>query len=626
MKTKISRIVIPGMLLLSQFLFIPVSKAQIIHSESFDSITFPPTGWTVTGGFNSLWVRRTVGIDPNCTTHSGAGMARFSSFMTFPGNQELMTTPVIDYSGASGSTPTFSLWVYRDGSSTAGDSLTILANTSNTLIGAVRFGAVARSRFFPMPVNELSDGWYNYTFNVPLSFTTDTNYILLNGTAHNGGNIFIDDVSWTEYPVACLTTPIAGGVASNDSLICGGSGSANLSLTGSGLTAGGLTFQWQFGSTAAGPWTDFGNNSYATNSGTISSSTYFRCYVSCTNGGAPADTSTVLLIDVNPNPAPVVTINLGTTINFCTGSAPLVFVANGASTYTWTPNIAINAVGDSAIANPIASISYNVVGKDSIGCSGFASITVNVSNSPVVTATSNNDSICSGDPVMLHAFVQGPPFGINFIWQPGSLFGPDHNVSPTATTTYIVSATSSATGCTGYDSVLVVVNPAPVAGLTYTVNNLTYTFTDISTGVPTSWLWNFGDLTTDNTQNPVHTYANNGTYTVTLTVSNGLCTDTYTTTIVVLSIDQVQFSNGSQILMHPNPASDKTTVMFTYNEPSVQLSVISSLGQSVISKIIYPSSGNVYKYDLDLSVLTSGMYVMQVKTKSEVRFLPLIKQ
>ncbi|HIH26460.1 MAG TPA: DUF3821 domain-containing protein [Methanoregulaceae archaeon] len=49
---------------------------------------------------------------------------------------------------------------------------------------------------------------------------------------------------------------------------------------------------------------------------------------------------------------------------------------------------------------------------------------------------------------------------------------------------------------------------------------LTVQFTDISTGAPTSWYWNFGDGVFSTEMNPVHTYLNPGTYTVGLTVSN----------------------------------------------------------------------------------------------------------
>lgn len=46
------------------------------------------------------------------------------------------------------------------------------------------------------------------------------------------------------------------------------------------------------------------------------------------------------------------------------------------------------------------------------------------------------------------------------------------------------------------------------------------TFTDLSAGNPSVWLWDFGDGTTSTDQSPVHAYQNNGTYSVTLTVTN----------------------------------------------------------------------------------------------------------
>jgi PKD repeat protein len=46
-------------------------------------------------------------------------------------------------------------------------------------------------------------------------------------------------------------------------------------------------------------------------------------------------------------------------------------------------------------------------------------------------------------------------------------------------------------------------------------------FTDLSTGGPTSWLWNFGDGASASEQNPNHTYTEPGVYTVYLTVTRG---------------------------------------------------------------------------------------------------------
>ena len=51
-------------------------------------------------------------------------------------------------------------------------------------------------------------------------------------------------------------------------------------------------------------------------------------------------------------------------------------------------------------------------------------------------------------------------------------------------------------------------------------------FTDTSTGVPTSWSWDFGDKSTSTGRNPVHTYSKAGKYTVSLTVKNDLGSNT----------------------------------------------------------------------------------------------------
>ncbi|MFC5271909.1 PKD domain-containing protein [Adhaeribacter terreus] len=75
------------------------------------------------------------------------------------------------------------------------------------------------------------------------------------------------------------------------------------------------------------------------------------------------------------------------------------------------------------------------------------------------------------------------------------------------------------------------------------------TFTDASSNIPTSWLWNFGDGNTSTLQNPIHTYANPGTYSVSLTAGNANGSNIVT-------------KNG-HILFDPNNAACRTITMPT---------------------------------------------------------------
>jgi subtilisin-like proprotein convertase family protein len=64
---------------------------------------------------------------------------------------------------------------------------------------------------------------------------------------------------------------------------------------------------------------------------------------------------------------------------------------------------------------------------------------------------------------------------------------------------------------------------APVAGFEYVADNLSVSFTDSSSDVNgdiESWSWNFGDGAISGDQNPVHVFANSGSYDVTLTVTD----------------------------------------------------------------------------------------------------------
>jgi len=86
-------------------------------------------------------------------------------------------------------------------------------------------------------------------------------------------------------------------------------------------------------------------------------------------------------------------------------------------------------------------------------------------------------------------------------------------------------------------------------------------FTDISSGDPTMWAWDFGDGASDSVADPVHTYEESGVYTVTLTVSSATGSDSETKVnyITVTSSDALNASFSGE----PTTGFSPLSVYFT---------------------------------------------------------------
>jgi PKD repeat protein len=86
-----------------------------------------------------------------------------------------------------------------------------------------------------------------------------------------------------------------------------------------------------------------------------------------------------------------------------------------------------------------------------------------------------------------------------------------------------------------------------IANTTVGTTPLIARFTDISTGSPTCWNWSFGDGFTSTNQNPVHTYANPGTYTVSLNASNHEDSNTTTLTSYITVYPKGDFNGNWRV-------------------------------------------------------------------------------
>lgn len=227
------------------------------------------------------------------------------------------------------------------------------------------------------------------------------------------------------------------------------------------------------------------------------------------------------------------------------GSSPLVVVFNSAAS-SGVPTSWSWDFGDgntSNLQNPnnvyasggVYDVSLTVSGNSVEATSTYyAYITVNDSGATDFTATP-----LSGYDDLLVTFTNASiPAGTGWLWD----FG-DGNTStlenPTNTYTspgvYDVSLTTWFDGL--YDTEIKVgyisvsgyganFSASPTTGK----SDLTVDFTDTSSGVPDTWLWDFGDGSSGVVQNPSHTYTTAGIYNISLTVSGATWPDEYTLT------------------------------------------------------------------------------------------------
>jgi len=143
----------------------------------------------------------------------------------------------------------------------------------------------------------------------------------------------------------------------------------------------------------------------------------------------------------------------------------------------------------------------------------------------------------------------------------------DRNATHTYAVAGMYSVSLNASNAYGYNVSTVTdavqVFSGPVASFTYAPNEgnapLTVQFNDTSAGNVTAWNWDFGDGNTSTVQNPVHTYAVEGTYPVSLNASNiyGYNVSTVTEAVLVFSAPVANFTYT------PGEGNAPLTVQFT---------------------------------------------------------------
>ena len=171
------------------------------------------------------------------------------------------------------------------------------------------------------------------------------------------------------------------------------------------------------------------------------------------------------------------------------------------------------------------------------------------------------------------------------------------------------------------------VNDLPVAALSMNVSGNTVSFTDEShdnrdkDGAIVARHWDFGDNLTSEEPNPVHVYADSGSYQVTLTVTDnaGALSSVEATVRIESSVGLADAAaavptNYRMLQNYPNPFNPTTTIHYEIPRDShVRIDLFDLSGRLINSFVDQRQPAGYYSIHWDASNFSSGVYFYRMQ-------------
>lgn len=206
-------------------------------------------------------------------------------------------------------------------------------------------------------------------------------------------------------------------------------------------------------------------------------------------------------------------------------------VLKGSSThlpvhYFWTK------VGDTMFLKKEKEVHVDIEGryvlhvKDTVNlCISTDTVTLNKNQTaPIAMANAERELSCLYPEVIIDgsSSSQGPEFSYNWATADGNIVRGQNTLLPVVNKggRYILKVFNNINYCDQSTEVNVLQQTDPVADFEQNVNQLTVDFHDISSGLPISWKWTFGDGSSSSQQNPTHIFNAEGEFEVCLEISN----------------------------------------------------------------------------------------------------------
>ncbi len=393
-------------------------------------------------------------------------------------------------------------------------------------------------------------------------------------------------------------------------------------------TSGCAPFTVQFTNTSSSNATTF---AWDFPGGTPSSSTEENPSVTWNTAGVYIVTLTASNGAGSSTSTATITVNAGPTAGFTYQIGGLTAVFNNTSTngvsYSWDFG---DGSGLNSEVNPNHTYSqtgtYIVILSVTNECGTVTTTqTVVIEGAPPVPNISSNNTLgclpfsaqftdeSAGDPTAWTWTFQGGTPGTSTDQNPLVIYAAAGTYDVTLEVTNIFGTS------TEVFQAFITVQTAPTAGFGTIINQTTVSFTSTSQNA-TSYSWNFGDGNTSNEENPTHTYAAPGTYTVSLAASNNCGTTIFEQTITLTSgTGEASWLKGFKLFPNPN-AGIFAIEMSGLPQDEVEFTLFNALGQQIKRETSDFSTGSLSRL-FDYGDLAAGFYTLRVQADGQAMFV-----
>ena len=154
----------------------------------------------------------------------------------------------------------------------------------------------------------------------------------------------------------------------------------------------------------------------------------------------------------------------------------------------------------------------------------------------------------------------------------------------------------------------------PVADFEVTIEDLQVTCTNKSENT-TEWTWDFGDSENSTEENPVHSYADYGKYTVVLNANNLCKKATVSKEIELTKSTGIDIIDESSIKVYPNPVTNNKIFVELGNsyEGDVNIEIYNTEGRLIVSE--KQNASSIIELNVDLN---KGFYFMKINNNKGI--------